>query len=69
MTNPDTLAAVPSHPNWRAYAAEILARARVEEARNDAERARLLKEHGYAADDLPPIKGEGTSPTHRGVSR
>lgn len=59
MTDRDMPTAAPSHPDWRAYAAEILARARVEEARNDAERAILLKEHGDAADDLPPIKGEG----------
>lgn len=59
MTDSDMQTAAPSHPDWRAYAAEILARARVEEARNDAERASLLKEHGDAADDLPPLKGEG----------
>lgn len=59
MTKPDTSTAAPSHPAWRAYAAEILERARAIEARNDAERAILLEEHGDAADDLPPIRGEG----------
>lgn len=59
MTDRDTQTAAPSHPDWRAYAAEILARARAEEARNDAKRARLLQEHGEAVDDLPPIRGEG----------
>lgn len=59
MTDRDTPTAAPSHPDWRTYAAEILARARVEETRNDAERAILLREHGDAADDLPPLKGEG----------
>lgn len=56
MTDPDTQAAVPP---WHAYAAEIFDRARAEEARNDAERAILLQEHGDAADDLPPLRGEG----------
>lgn len=59
MTKPDTRTAAPSHPAWRAYAAEILERAREMEARNDAKRAILLEEHGDAADDLPPIRGEG----------
>lgn len=59
MTKPDTGTAAPSHSNWRAYAAEILQRAREMEARNDAERAILLEDHGDAADDLPPIRGEG----------
>ncbi|MEE2860081.1 MAG: AAA family ATPase [Paracoccus sp. (in: a-proteobacteria)] len=59
MTDPDTPAAVPPCPEWRTYAAEILDRAREEEKRNDAERAILLQEHGEAADDLPPLRGEG----------
>lgn len=59
MTDRDMPTAVPPCPPWRAYAAEILARARTEEARNDAERDILLKEHGNAADDLPPLRGEG----------
>ena len=59
MTDSATPAAVPPCPAWRAYAAEILGRARAEEKRNDAERAILLEEHGDAADDLPPLRGEG----------
>ena len=59
MTNPNPMTALPSNPEWRAYASEILKRAREMEARNDAERAILLEQHGDAADDLPPIRGEG----------
>lgn len=58
MTNPHAGAAAPSHPAWRAYAADILNRAREMEAGTDAERAIPLEEHDGGADDLPPIRGE-----------
>ncbi|SCY65556.1 AAA family ATPase [Paracoccus tibetensis] len=58
MTKPDTGTAAPSRPAWRAYAADILNRAREMEARTDAERATLLEEHDAADEVLPRLPGD-----------